>query len=448
MHPQSWPLTHLSLPSHGGSRRFGIALAFTLLGACTALAQSLPDYELPPINYSATEPSNRVNQIESRLVAGALDLRGPDDKETFRRCLAAMGVSPDTQVIVFSKTSLQRARISPTTPRVIYFSDDCYMGWVPGGLIEVALSDPRLGMAFYHIDPRDPARPIHFERDADCLSCHAASLTRNWPGVIVRSVFPDEKGEPITSAGSFLIGHDSPISERWGGWYVTGRHGQERHLGNATAVERGREVTLDREAGANLTNLTRFFNPDRYLAGDSDIVALMILEHQVGMHNRLIEGGLRVRKWSHYQESLRKELGEAPTTEPTGTAQRVIEGEAKRIVEHLLFATEVALKDGGIQGSPRFPAAFRANRRTDAHGRSLKDLDLHTRLFTYRCSYMIYSESFDHLPASLKTRIAGLLHEGLTATNPPAPFQHLPAPERQAIREILIATKPDLAAAL
>ena len=448
MHPAARQIARVSPWLRLGAQRSALTLAIALMGMVIAPAQSLPDYELPPINYSATEPSNRVNQLESRLAAGALDLRGPDDKETLRRCLAAMGVSLDTQVMVFSKTSLQRQRISPPTPRAIYFSDDCYMGWVPGGLIEVALSDPRLGMAFYHIDPRDPARPIHFERDADCLSCHAASLTRNWPGLIVRSVFTDDRGEPITSAGSFLIGHDSPLAERWGGWYVTGRHGQDRHLGNATAVEHGREVTIDREAGANLTNLTRFFNPDRYLAGDSDIVALMILEHQVGMHNRLIEGALRVRKWTHYQESLRKELGETPTAEPTGTAQRVIDGEAKRIVEHLLFATEVALKDGGVQGSPRFPPAFRANRRVDAHGRSLKDLDLRTRLFTYRCSYMIYSEAFEHLPPALKTRIASLLHEGLTAANPPAPFQHLPAPERQAIREILTATKPDLAAAL
>jgi len=412
-----------------------------------AQAQSTPEYELPPINYSATAPSNRVTALQGVIDEGRLTLHGSTEQATLRRCLDALGVSVDTQVLVFSKTSLQRKRITPQNPRAIYFADDAYVGWVPGGLTEVALSDPGLGLAFYQLDARDPTRPLRFERDAECLSCHGGSLTRNWPGVMVRSVVPDPTGEPITAAGSHLITHESPIADRWGGWYVTGQHGGERHLGNAFAQAGGHTVTLDRESGANVTDLNRFFRTDRYLAADSDIVALMVLEHQVMVHNRLVQGGLRVRKWTHYQAQLAKELGESPSAEPTGTARRVIESEAERILEALLFVNEAPLPTEGIKGSDKFVAAFGKNRRADTEGRSLKDFDLRTRVFRYRCSYMIYSQAFDDLPVVLRHRVAQRMREVLTASEPPKPYRHLAASERQAIREILSQTKPEFALA-
>jgi hypothetical protein len=378
---------------------------------------------------------------------GELNLRGTNDRETLRRCLEAAGVAAESQVLVFSKTSLQRQRISPQTPRAIYFSDDAYFGWVPGGLFEVTVSDPELGLVFYSGDPRQPGAPLVFTRDNDCLSCHAGPLTRQWPAVLVRSVYPDASGEPISRAGSFLTGHDSPLHERWGGWYVTGQHGGPPHLGNAIARENGHHVELDRRADGTPESLAEAFATDRYLSAESDIVALMVLEHQVGMHNRLVEGALRTRKWLHYQQSLQKELGQAVSAEPTGTALRVIASEAQRIVEHLLFVAEVKLPDGGIQGGGRFEKAFRQNRRADAAGRSLKDFDLRTRLFTHRCSYMIYSESFDALPPVLKTKVYRWLNSILMSEAVSRPFDHLTAEERRAILEILAATKPDFTAA-
>jgi hypothetical protein len=423
-----------------------VLTALCVLGMVTpGRAQSEAEYELPPIHYSTTAPSNQVSALQRRLGAGQMTLGGADAKETLRRCLAALAVPEDSQVLVFSKTSLQRKRISPQTPRAIYFSDDCYVGWVPGGLVEVAISDPRLGLAFYQFDPLDKTQPPRFERDADCLSCHAGPLTHQWPGLIVRSVFPDASGEPITRAGSFRIGHENPLSERWGGWYVTGRHGRERHMGNVIAHDRNGETELNRDAGANVTNLAGFFPTERYLCGDSDIVALMVLEHQGGMQNRLVEGALRARKWLYYENALQQERGETVSEEPTGTALRVIEDAAEQIVAHLLFDGELALRDGGVQGAAKFQAAFRQSRRTDTRGRSLKDFDLRTRLFTYRCSYMIYSQAFDHLPSPLKRRIYRRLQGILVGPSPPQRYGYLGAPERQAIREILLATKPDLA---
>jgi hypothetical protein len=399
---------------------------------------------LPPISYSATFPSNAVSALQARLDAGTNALHGGGDRETLARCLSALDVPVESQALVFSKTSLQRNLIHPRNPRAVYFSDDCYVGWVPGGLMEVTVTDPRLGLVFYRYDPRSTATSARFERDAECLSCHAGSRTRDWPGLMVRSVFPDDRGEPISSAGGFLTGHESPLTERWGGWYVTGSHGAVRSMGNSLARETAAGADLDREAGANLTDLGRFFPTDRYLRPDSDVVALMVLEHQVMMHNRLVEGGLRVRRWTHYQRLLQEELGQLVSAEPSGTARRVVESEAERILDYLLFRGEAALPQGGVRGSPAFPEAFRRNRRIDGAGRSLKDLDLETRLFTHRCSYMIHSQAFDILPVGLKQRIYQRLDQVLTGADSTGRFRYLEAEERAAIREILLATQPGI----
>ncbi len=409
----------------------------------TASGQGTPDYELAPIEYSTRTPSNRMSQAEGRLTAKRPKVT---EGRFLRWLLEENGVSPDSQVLVFAKTSLQRDLIAPRQPRSLYFNDDLYIGWVPGGLMEVTVTDPELGMVFYKLESRDPEGPVKFERDGDCLACHGGSMTRNWPGLMVRSVFPDQRGEPITSAGGHLVGHDTPFENRWGGWYVTGRHGQGRHMGNALAKEAGREVELDREAGANLTRLDAFFDPTPYLRPDSDIVALMVFEHQVMMHGRLCEGGLRVKRWSHYQRQLQKEMGEEVTEQPVGTALRVVTSETERILETLLFCDEAALPEGGIQGAGAFEKSFAGRRKTDAAGRSLRDFDLRTRMFKYRCSYMIYSEAFDILPVHLKTRVLTRLDEILRAPEPPPRFAHLPAEERAAIRQILLATKPEFAA--
>lgn len=420
----------------------GIWLALTL-ALPEAWAQSTAEYEQPPLRYSATPASNAVSALQARLAAGTWSPPGDTERDRLRAVLDTLEVPVESQVLVFSKTSLQRDLIGPRRPRAIYFSEDCYVGWVPGGLIEVAVTDPVLGVVFYRVDPRERAG-LRIERDPDCLSCHGAALTRHWPGLIVRSVFPDATGEPLSAAGSFLIGHESPLADRWGGWYVTGQSGSLRHMGNVTARLQGRDTVMDRAAGANLTDLRRFFPVADYLRPDSDIVALLVLEHQTGMMNRLVTGALRVRKWLAYQQNLQRERGEPVSAEPVGVARRVVESEARRILEYLLFSEEAPFLPEGIRGGSAFSEAFRRHRRTDARGRSLKDFDLRTRLFTWRCSYMVYSQAFDALPPALYAAVARDLGEVLGAGEPPPAFRRLTAGERAGIREILAATKPEL----
>ncbi len=422
-----------------------LTIALPLLGFCSpeCPGQGLPDYEQPPIEYSTRAPTNRITRLESALATQ----RPPVTEARFVAwLLGELGVPVESQVLVFSRTSLQRDLIRPEHPRALYYSDDLYVGWVPGGLMELAVTDPALGLVFYRLDARDTANPLRFQRDADCLTCHAGSMTHDWPGLMIRSVYPDARGEPITAAGGFLVGHDTPLEQRWGGWYVTGLHGSASHLGNSTARLVDHNPVLEGGPHTNLTSLAGFLQTDAYLRPDSDIVALMVLEHQVLVHDRLCQGALRVRKWSHYQRQLQKELGEPVSDEPVGTALRVITSETERIVEALLFCDEAVLPGGGVRGAGDFEQSFAKNRRPDPAGRSLKDFDLETRLFRWRCSYMIYSEAFDDLPPELKRSVLRRLDAILQATPPPSRYSHIPAPERRAIREILVATLPEFAA--
>jgi hypothetical protein len=266
--------------------------------------------------------------------------------------------------------------------------------------------------------------------------------------MVVRSLYADKEGRPIFSAGSFTVGHETPFEDRWGGWYVTGFHGDGRHLGNIYAEETadGRAL-FDREEGANLKTLDRFFNTDDYLEPTSDIVALMVMEHQVGMHNRLIEGNYTVRSAIYRSRQLNRELGLENPNELSDSTRRIIDHQAEKILKHLMFCDEAPLPEGGIDSGGDFPEEFQQNARPSESGRSLKDFQLLDRLFKYRCSYMIYSQAFASLPEILKKRILVRLAAGLNGKDDEEIFGHLSDSERKRIREILEDTLPGFASA-
>ena len=417
---------------------FGLISAFASISA----AAFLEEYEDPPIYYSKAATDNIADALNTRFHSGEFAPESWSRQRQLSAFLKELEIPEETQTLVFSKTSLQRDGIHPRRPRALYFSDDHYMGYVQGGLFELTVTDPKLGLVFYAVDPRKRA----IQRSQDCLGCHGGPNTDYWPGVFIRSVVPDEDGEFTPSAGSKITEHSSPMKERWGGWYVTGKHGDQRHMGNAFAKETINGPRIDTEDGANLTDLSDFFDSTPYLRPDSDIVALMVLEHQCEMHNRLSRAMLRTRKWMAYQKSLNEALNAVGVedSEPTGTAKMVMDSETERVVEYLLFCGEERLPFGGVEGAGDFEVAFRENRREDAKGRSLKDFELKRRLFEYRCSYMIYSKIFDYLSPELKTSIYRRLFEVLQAEELPEKYAHLRPNERLAIQEILLETKPEI----
>src|SRR5262245_3957937 len=225
-----------SEPSRNDSSpRSSVSRLVLLAACCVSLASPVraDDYDREPIRYSTAPANNVVSRLEERLAAGKTQL--PHEKRLgyLRSLLGELTVPVSSQMLVFSKTSLQRNRISPQTPRAIYFNDDVYVGFCQSGdVIEVAAVDPQLGNVFYSLDQNAPDRPRFTRQGDNCLICHGSSQNQGIPGLLVRSVFSDPTGLPLLSAGSYRIDHTSPLEKRWGGWYVTGTHGKQTHLGN------------------------------------------------------------------------------------------------------------------------------------------------------------------------------------------------------------------------
>lgn len=418
--------------------------------ACCLAALSLQSLNaadgLSVLDQPWTESNDSVARLWKDWTAGKSKPDASSDKAFVASVLKQLDVPAASQTLVFSKTSLQNALINPQTPRSIFFNEECYVGWSQGGMMELIGMDPEKGPQFYVIDLSDKKKPALLTSD-NCLSCHETSRTNNVKGVLVRSVYTADDGQPILNQGSFVSGHESPLSERWGGWYVTGKHGADRHMGNVIATTNGDQIVLDREKGANVLSLEHFFSTKPYVTNTSDIVALMVLEHQCTMHNKLTDANKSTREALARQHDLQKAFGEPITDVPQGSALTVIKSQADKVVKHLLFCEEYALKDGGIEGNAAFQEAFRRNRIETKDGRSLKDFQLLNRLFKYRCSYMIYSKEFDVLPAALKSEVYGRLWKVLSNEDQSPDFAHLSASERSHILEILMETKKDIPAA-
>jgi len=309
-------------------------------------------------------------------------------------------------------------------------------------VIELSVADPTLGTVFYTIDQHPSDKP-RFERHTDrCLICHSSSRTENVPGHLVRSLFVDEAGQPIFSAGSQSVDHTTPLEKRWGGWYVTGKHGSQKHLGNLIVPKGAAPYEVNNDTGLNVVKLDDHFNVRRYPTPHSDIVALMVLEHQTLVHNRLTKANFATRQALDYEAKLNEALGEPPTNRFESTTRR-IRSAGDDLIEALLLVNEVPLTEP-IEGTSGYAERFSKLGPHDSHGRSLRQLDLKRRLFKYPCSYLIYSESFDRLPDEMLQYVWRRLWEILTADEPPKEYRHLSAEDRRAILEIIRDTKPNL----
>jgi hypothetical protein len=258
----------------------------------------------------------------------------------------------------------------------------------------------------------------------------------------VRSVYASSDGHPILKAGTFLTDHSSPFRERWGGWYVTGSHGQQRHLGNQWVRESAAPDGVDLDVGANVVNLDEQFPTKPYLSPHSDLVALMVLEHQIGMHNRLTKANFLTRL-ALRDEQVMNEMLKRPADYRSESTTRRIHSAGEPLVKYMLMAHEARLTDP-VAGTSEFAQQFVARGPQDAKGRSLRELDLQTRLFKYPLSYLIYSDSFDGLPDDVKAFVHQRLWDVLTGADTSEDFRHLTETDRLAVLEILRDTKDGL----
>lgn len=418
-------------------------LAAVVCAATVIPAQAQIEFERDPINYGSTPVNDRIARLQHEIDRGDVTLVYDEEHGYLKSLLAALDVPVSSQALVFSKTSFQLRRISPSRPRAVYHNDDTYVGFVQGGeVLELASVDPEQGTVFYMLPQERVEKPRFVADRGECLTCHASSRTQGVPGVLVRSVFTDERGQPMIGSGTFSTDHRSPVSERWGGWYVTGTHGSMRHMGNVLARDRTRPEQLDREAGANVTDLAQFVDVRPYLAPTSDIAALMLLEHQVQMQDYLTFANYESRHASFYDGVMNEAL-DRPADYQSESTQRRVASAGDKVLKYLLFAEEFPLSSP-VSGSAEFRQEFEAHGPRDHQGRSLRDLDLQTRLLKYPCSYLIYSETFDHLPAPVHSYVTERLHRILTGEDDDPAFARLSSNDRRAVLEILTETKPDL----
>jgi len=388
----------------------------------------------PAINY-AGGASDSIAHLEKQLESGKTKLDyAPNGWGYLPAVLKQLNINVDSQVLVFSRTSIQTAHISPRTPRAIYFNDDTAVGFVQNGdVLELTGEDPKLGAIFYTLDTDKSDRPEFARRD-DCLRCHQGAPTMGIPGILVSSVHPVNDADARESHGSAFITDDrTPFAERWGGWYVTGTHGSQVHLGNnpelTDPLNPGRS---SKEGTQNVTSLEDRFNTARYLAPTSDIVALMTLEHQTRMTNLMTRIGWDARI------ALREGKGKLDDS-----ARERINPEIEEMMGYMLFADEEPLK-APVKGVSAFTQTFAERGPRDSKGRSLRDFDLQKRLFRYPLSYMIYSTAFDALPDVVRERVYQRLHDILTGKDQSKTFAGISPADRQAVLEIVRATKPSL----
>jgi hypothetical protein len=395
-----------------------------------------------PIDYRSENLSDPVALLQKRIDRGEVKLDFEPKHGYLKSVLDKLAIPINSQTLVFSKTSFQYKKISPEYPRALYFNDDVYIGQVHDGkVIEVVSFDPAQGAIFYILDEHQADHPVFQRAELDCTQCHVAVGTRNVPGVLLRSIYSTRTGTQATPSQSFITGQESPLSERWGGWYVTGSYGSQTHMGNVLVEDKDNPEQIDRAAGANLTDLSKKFDTSLVLSGRSDVVAHLVLAHQTQMHNLITLTNYQTRI-ALYKAGL---PADAKTESIPDEVKQQYQKPAEQLLRYLLFTNEAPL-EAQVKGDSGYAEEFGARGPRDPQGRSLRDFDLRTRIFKYPCSYLIYNEAFDSLPAQAKEYVYHRLLEVLTGRDQSPEFAKLNGDTRRAILEILLATKPGLPA--
>jgi hypothetical protein len=386
-----------------------------------------------PVSGQAVAFEDQITRLEKKIETGEVKLDyQPNATGYLTSLLHNLGVNIDSQLLVFSKTSFQAPLVSPAKPRAVYFNDSVSVGFVQGGEVFELIAVQPAGLVFYTLNAHPSDQPRFERRSTECLNCHGP-VNVLAPGLMVTSVIPNAEGTPLYT-GILLntTDHRTPFESRWGGWYVTGSHGSQQHMGNAIAPDPGRPGDLETTGAQNLTSLETKLDTSAYLAPASDIVALMTLEHQTRMTNLIISASAQSRALQD-------------TGETDVVRNNRLNATIENLVRYMVFADEAALREP-VKGVSTFTETFPRRGPRDRRGRSLRDFDLQTRLFRYPLSYMVYSEIFDRMEDTIRERVYQRLYDVLTGRDISPKFAKLTADDRRSVLEILRDTKPDLPA--
>jgi hypothetical protein len=319
----------------------------------------------PAIDYNSAPVHTAIDDLNRKLEEGTVNLTFDPANGYLRSTLGALHVPIESQMLVYTQTSMQAPKINKDNPRAIYFTDDVSVAWVRGGtVLEAWAQDPRQGTIFYTLD-QERSRAPRFGRRLECVTCHVTWETLAVPGPTVLTTFPRKSDRDY--ADGHAVDHRSEIAERWGGWYVTGQHAPPKHMGNLPLFL----STPVPETAIARTSVEGAFDLAGYPTPYSDIVALMVFEHQTRMMNLMTRAG-----WESRVAAVRR-------GDPAAAAR--VRNAVNDLVDYLLFVDEAPLT-ARIEGSSGFANAFAARGPRDAKGRSLRELQLETRLMRYPLS--------------------------------------------------------------
>ena len=411
-----WGLVGLSL----GVCRDGVARAGA--GAVAGEGLEVRRFQEAPHHYYSRVPSDAFARLLAASKTQEPALGAADEKERLLGVLKALQIPVSSQLLVYSATSLQSGIINPANPRALYFNEESYVGFVPGGRMEIASIDPELGPVFYLVNAGGSAR-LDAVRSERCMNCHGGRTSWQLPGLVAESVIPTKTGASLDGFRRELVGHVIPIKERLGGWHVTGAQAQEQHLGNLMGeAYEGTYTCIANPPGLR-------FSWERYPGRTSDLFAHLIHEHQLGFHNLVTLALYRTR------DALLTGGGKVRQED-----RSALESIAWDLVRYMLFQKEASLPKGGVTPDPSFARDFSARRVAGNSKASLRDLDLKERMFRYRCSYMIYTPGFQALQPVMKDFVLRALQHALTEGGPDE-FNYLPGAEKRAILAILRETR-------
>ena len=410
-----------------------LVVALAAVTGLTALGQRGGAYRAsrdhPAIQYSSGLTDNDVVALNRALREGASSLAFTGRSGYLASVLDALNISVGSQVTVFSRTSFQASEISSRNPRALFFTDTVAVAWVRDAeFLEVATHDRNQGVVFYTLRQEASDAP-QFVREEHCLACHLSWNTLGVPGLQVLSTAP-LSSDPNAYATGFVSDHRSPLIERWGGYYVTGSTARVAHMGNIEVTDVDDPPPPGTVPPA-LESLEGLFDAEGYPSSHSDVVALMVLEHQAHMTNLITRIG-----WEARRMSFREPAGETGFDE-------LIRDAASELVDYLLFVDEAPLP-GPITGTSGFAEWFSNREPRDSRGRSLRELDLERWLFRHPCSYMIYTPAFEALPELAKDAVYSRLWEVLSGQETDERYARLSPSDRRSVVEILRDTKSNL----
>jgi len=371
-------------------------------------------------------PQDPFSNFKRKMESGIIKLNFGSEKKYLSSLLDELTISPHSQLLVYSTTSLQLSRISPTNPRAIYFTDDIYLGYVPGGQIEIIGIDPQLGAIPYifNLPKENDFKHPTIYRSKRCMNCHASPDIGGAPGLLIASVIPGDGGGSIDAFRKKISGHGVPYEKRFGGWHITGRHPFVETWANQIGEMRdGNILKIPNPPG-------KYFTWDKYLTEKSDLIPHLLLEHQIGFTNRCIAITYKFRELKILNRDSRN--------------INLIEEETQSLLSYILFKNEALLPENKINSETQYVLDFENSSTRNQKGKDLRKLNLKTRLFNLRCSYMIFSNSFSGLPSVIKDCLINKLHLILSCDQkkiPPA-FSYLGNDERKIIKQILSTSLP------